>query len=230
MERETQVSIVDTIRAQNRETVAAEMERWRNFIQRRDVEVGGSDRQAWDAEKIAAEFGKLGLSSLILVNGGALVAIPPLMQWLNDAAKNHVAPLATWFAVGLLFAGASVVTAYLNFSAMSAAFRSQAARRAHELDAWYTNASLEGHEQHARAARSASRYSTATTATAWIALILAVVSLACFGTGVFGFIDLASRGTVSAMISNPAPQPAGSASVQAGGHVPGTAKPKAKPQ
>jgi len=107
-----------------------------------DLEVGAAERSAWDAQRIAAEFGKLGLQSAVLVNGGALVAVPPLMQWLNEIGRNQIASHAVWFLLGVAFALFSIVVAYVKFSALSAAKSHCVIKRGIEIDASCVNKSI----------------------------------------------------------------------------------------
>jgi hypothetical protein len=171
---------------------AAQMERWDVHMQRWEMDVREAERRAWDAQRIAADFGKLGLQSLVLVNGGALVAVPPLMQWLSDTARLHIPADATWFVIGLLCAAVSIVVAYINFSSISATNSFYSVKRARELEAEYSARSLEKDATYTRATRYQQAFSVATTATAWVALFLAIASPARFAIGVYEFIGLAS--------------------------------------
>jgi hypothetical protein len=185
-----------------------EMERWRAHTERWDAEVAESENRAWDATKIAAEFGKLGLQSAILLNGGALVAIPPLMQWLNDIGRTKVVPIASWFFIGLLCAAVSVVFAYINFSALAQANYGYARRRAIELDAQYADKPFADDPLHRAADRSTVTFGWVAVVTAWVALIFAVGSFGGFSVGVFRFIDLASNPVLPANVHHhvaPAP-------------------------
>jgi hypothetical protein len=171
--------------------VRMQREQWEAHTQRFNSEVGGSERLAWDSMKIAADFGKLGLSSAILVNGGALVAIPPLMQWLTPVARAQVSANAIWFLLGLLMAAAAVVVAYVNFTTLSESKWAWARQRAIELISEYKNKKAEDDPAHGRAKTLSGRFSKAATLTAWIALILACASYGCFAAGAFSFMRLA---------------------------------------
>lgn len=171
---------------------------YQNLLSRWPHEVGVPEARGWDATKVAAEFGKLGLQSAVLLNGGALVVMPPLMQWLPSAGRALLASQAGWFAAGVMLAALAIAIAYINFSAIAEGLGSYAAKRAIEVDAQYANKEFNDLPQHVTARARHSAFSKAATVTAWIALGLAISSFVCFAIGVFGFMHLADVGAASA--------------------------------
>jgi len=169
------------------------MSRWNAHMQQWNAEIVVQDQLAWDAEKIAADFGKLALQSAILLNGGALLAIPPLMQWLSKNARSQIPLHSVPFVWGLVLACAAVVMAYFNYSLLGEARRSYSRQRGIELSALYAGKEYDKDPAHIRAKSRWRRLSWATTVTAWAALVIGIAAFYLFASGVFEFVALAQQ-------------------------------------
>lgn len=85
------------------------LEEWR-------INVQSSLDEAAESRKLATEYAQIALKSAFLVNAGALVALPPLMQWLS-AAQRRLIPTSAWlFVIGLMLAAICALLAYANFA------------------------------------------------------------------------------------------------------------------
>lgn len=71
--------------------------------------------QRSESMKFATEYAQIAMRGAFLINSGALVALPPLMSWLDVAGGRSGAGAALWFVCGLLLAAVSSIVAYANF-------------------------------------------------------------------------------------------------------------------
>lgn len=69
--------------------------------------------------EVSAEFALTAVRSALVVNGGALVALPPLMEWAGDLQRGSLVSSSSWFVGGLLLAFVTLLLAYYNFLFMS---------------------------------------------------------------------------------------------------------------
>ena len=169
-------------------------EQFKIYLQRRDSEVDVYSRLSWDSQKIAAEIAKLALQSAFLVNGGALIALPPLMQWLSEPERTAVPDHALVFVVGLMLAAASAVSAYINFMCISRGNSWTGYQQALELNAQHEGISLKEEGEYAQAKAKVKNWYRWTRTTAIVALVIGVLSYVCFAIGAFEFIGLARNG------------------------------------
>ena len=84
-------------------------------------------------ESHAVEYAQIGLKSAFLVNAGALVALPPLMQWLPVSQRVLIPTCAWYFVAGLLLAAICSIVAYANFMLLANTNDQRAAALAVEL-------------------------------------------------------------------------------------------------
>jgi hypothetical protein len=70
-----------------------------------------------DYVAISAEYGKLLVTNLMVINAGALLVFPSLLETLKDGKINLIAAscAANFFVGGLVLAGLCGYAAYLNF-------------------------------------------------------------------------------------------------------------------
>ena len=148
-----------------------------------------------DSQELAAGFGKLALQSAFLVNGGALVALPPLMQWLSDTGRSLVSGEAIWFLFGILCGALACLAAYSNFMAIAEINRARGSRRAIELNAQYEGklAPDEKTPEYHAESRKIRNLGPVIRVTQVAAILFVLGSYFFFFFGVYGFIDLALR-------------------------------------
>lgn len=173
-----------------------EHSRWIVFLQRWENEVVAPERLGWDAQKTASEFGKLALSTAFLLNGGALVALPPFMQWLNANGRMLVPNVAVWFPLGIGAATISILIAYLNFMSAKAQQYAYARKRGIELDKLHINKNAIGDPKHTAALAAHRNAGMVVTATQIAATFFCIASYLFFMIGVWGFLTLAQYNTL----------------------------------
>jgi hypothetical protein len=159
-------------------------ERW-------DTQVSAHYRQSWDSQKVAFRFAEIGLQSAFLVNGGALVAIPPLMEWISSRGRSEVPFDAAAFVIGLVLAAASALVAYLNFLSLAGYYVEVAEKRAIELQAeFFGNALTPDDPKLVEHTKILQRTQCKVTASQIGAVALCVLSYAAFIAGAYDFIEL----------------------------------------
>ena len=167
------------------------------LLARWESDVRSLEKQGWHAQQTAQEFAKLGLSSALLLNGGALLALPPLMQWLTDPGRMQVAVEARWFLFGIISASAAIVVAYINWMWAKGQQYALARKRARELDCEYQGLDVTKDTEYQNAVRRIGRLDWLLNGTQIIAVIAAISAYGCFGNGVFQFIHLASTNAIA---------------------------------
>ncbi len=172
-------------------------------LQRWEANVRSRERIAWDTVKVAADFGKLGLISAFLLNGGALVAVPSLMHWLDEGARKAASGNAQFFICGILLAATAIVIAYLNFMFASTTYNALAQKRACELNAQYRGVTVVGNPDHAVAVEAHRKSQKMAMITQWLAITVAVGSFVFFSCGAVGLVSLAERTTDKPKVVQP---------------------------
>jgi len=71
--------------------------------------------RADDARRHSVAYGTVGIQAALVLNGGALGALPATIGALTSAPRAELAYSAIPFVLGILAAGISVLFAYLNF-------------------------------------------------------------------------------------------------------------------
>jgi len=160
-------------------------ERWQS-------EITAPQHQAWDAQKIAMRFGEIALQAAFLVNGGALIALPPLMEWLSQKGRASVPGDAAIFVAGLFFAAACALTAYLNFLFIAAVLGHHSEKRAMELRAEFSGNALKPDNPEFLKITGKLRWKQrVVVATLIAAVTFGLLSYVTFGFGAYAFIGLA---------------------------------------
>ncbi|MDP2737627.1 MAG: hypothetical protein Q8O82_02710 [Pseudorhodobacter sp.] len=83
--------------------------------------------------KALYEYGVLLIKNLLLLNGGALVALPAIASVLSEEAKSHVAGSAICFVTGLSLAMICGYFTHLNWLFQHSAYLELRDRRAKEI-------------------------------------------------------------------------------------------------
>ena len=169
---------------------------WETFRQLTQHAGSIIESRALDAQRLAAEFAKIGLQTAFILNGGALAAIPPNMPKLDSTAHPWAMRDAELFAWGLFAAAVSVFLAYINYTLLAQTYWSTAIIRDHELGKQFFP---ETHDTptYVRAKKSEPKFRHLTNLTAQLAVIAVASSFALFVFGVIGFIDLAQHHMLS---------------------------------
>lgn len=162
------------------------------FLQRWNEEVRPLEGRSFESQKIGADFGKVALTSSVILNGGALVALPTLMQWLNPNGRSLVGNMAMWFPFGLGCVFIALLAAYINFMCISAGYMCLATIRARELSCGYNRTTPDTDPDWRKANKDHKRMNFWTRFTQIVAVGSALLSFIFFALGVWGFIELAS--------------------------------------
>jgi len=157
------------------------------------MEVRYVEKQGWEAQRIAQEFAKLGLSSALLLNGGALVALPPLMQWLTPVTRSEAPQEAIWFLGGTIATAIAIVVAYYNWMLMKEQQYLAANIRALELDCEFQGRLATTDKDYVAAKKKAPKFVRFINMTQIAAVIAAIAAYVCFGIGVYSFLHLAQK-------------------------------------
>jgi hypothetical protein len=107
------------IAAEDRDQRRLLLDEWRLSVQT-PLDAGLNVRQH------AVSYAQIGLKSAFLINGGALVALPPLMQWLPAPERVMIPSCALYFVFGLSFAGLCSLITYINFLIIGAQYDANA--------------------------------------------------------------------------------------------------------
>ena len=126
---------------------------------------------------------------------GALVALPPLMQWLPAAERAAIPLSAWWFVAGFLAAALCSLVTYVNFMINAEISDALARTSAMELRVNYGLQSKEmlSEEVYKNDVARRANLSRYTWPTTYIAVLLAIASYALFFTGAFVFQNLVIR-------------------------------------
>jgi hypothetical protein len=161
------------------------------YFQQWKADVISIREQAWDARKSGFEYARLGLQSAFIMNGGALVALPPLMQWLSDDKRALVPIVAVLFIFGIILAAACAIVSYLNFMHTSDAIHAQGEQNAIKLNAQYEGRPFANDPNHEKAKTAEEKSNENAKCTMSWALGLGIASYVCFAVGAGAFIALA---------------------------------------
>lgn len=147
---------------------------------------------AIEATKTAAEFGRVGIQSAFILNGGALAALPAIAEYLR-ANRSGVGSEAITFTVGLAAIAFCTIVAYGNFSLLGWYYARDASAASERLSLTY-DAIHAGKMPPAPARwpdKLQPKIQFCINATMIIALVLAVISFCAFLKGAFDLIALA---------------------------------------
>lgn len=159
------------------------------------LNVRAMEDTALKLKSLGAEYAQIGLKSAFLANAGALVALPPLMQWLPAVERAAIPRSAWWFVAGFLSAALCSLVTYVNFMINAEVSDALARTSAMELRVNYglqgkEILSGEAYKNDVAKRTNLSRYAWPTT---YIAIILAIVSYGLFFIGAFVFQNLVIR-------------------------------------
>jgi hypothetical protein len=165
---------------------------WDRFQQLRAHSGALFEGRALDTQRLAAEFGKIGIQTAFLLNGGALAAIPANMPRLDAVALPWAIYDAELFAWGLLSTAVAVLLAYLNYTFLTQAYWLIANVQEHTLAKQFYP-EISDNPEDLKTARVQPILSFSANVLAYLAAIFGAASFILFALGVFGFIDLAQH-------------------------------------
>ncbi|MGA7675860.1 MAG: hypothetical protein WCA78_12555 [Rhizomicrobium sp.] len=187
-----------------RQRLLYELDHIRTHLQRWSIDVSSIRTQAWDAQKVGTEFSRLALQSAFIVNGGALIALPPLMQWLSTDKRVWVLCVAPLFVIGIILAAACATVAFFNFTQVSDAFHAQAEQSAIKLNAEFEGRQVADDSNYKNARTAEANANVNAKRTRKWALSLGIASYVCFAAGATCFVTLAisSNPATEAKVTN----------------------------
>ncbi len=185
---DTPIEIQRAIAADSRDHRRLLLEEWRMNVQ------SASDK-AIGMQSLAADYAQIGLKSAFLANAGALVALPPLMQWLPIVQRAAIPSSAWYFVIGFLLAAVCSIVAYANFTIVAASYDARAAASAVELAVHYGLREKSAFEEktYKKNATVDKRLKPWIVGTMVVALALAVSSYVAFFVGAFEFRNIVLR-------------------------------------
>jgi hypothetical protein len=165
---------------------------WDALRQLREQSRSLFEGRALDTQRLAADFGKIGIQTAFLLNGGALAAIPTNMPKLDAVAFPWALHDAAMFVAGLFAAALAVLFAYANYTLLTQAYWFIAEVADHELvKQFYPE--IRDTPNDLKNAKRQPILSFFADMLMYLAAVSAVISFMLFALGVFGFIDLAQH-------------------------------------
>jgi hypothetical protein len=110
---------------------------YRAYVADWDRYIAPADRQALEYARLSVEYGKLALQSAFILNGGAIVALAPLIESLHNIDAAILARSAIWFIAGLASTAIATAFAYYNFAVAGEVIFLDAYSRDYDLRARY---------------------------------------------------------------------------------------------
>lgn len=169
-----------------------ERERRSLFLEEWRLNVDDQRKQFVQWTEISAQFGLTSLRSIIVLNGGALVALPPLMQWLDEAQRQSIFSISLFFVVGVLLSVVSTFIGYLNFNCLAQLSDARASIRAMDVNNQYSpnRKPLDELDIYVAEKKRERKYEKLVDVTQVFAVLVGLSALAAFCWGVFEFMSL----------------------------------------
>ena len=172
---------------------ASHLAEWRdrvsNYINDLDKGANKLRSEALTLFKDSSDWGRLGIQYSLIVNAGALAALPYLIDSSRHAVQITAASAAAgWFATGLILAADCCLAAYINLQAMGEAFfADRDIEIAVAIERHFADDSQRGKAAKAAARANFCRKITVTTVSA--AVVLALASWVSFMWGTINLIS-----------------------------------------
>tara|TARA_R110002074_G_C12252059_1_gene640337 strand:- start:117 stop:686 length:570 start_codon:yes stop_codon:yes gene_type:complete len=187
-ENSDEISRMFEIQRSNREQRHLYLEEWRLNV------LTLSDEFKLQLE-LSAQYAQIALRATFFLNGGALVALPPLMQWLDAAQRQGIGFGALFFVAGLIAAALSAVCAYANFMFLAQQSLTRIASRAISVSnnyaiEWKDLAQDTEYQTHLK---SEIWWNTPINISMYLALLLGLSSYGLFVFGVWEFRNLVAQ-------------------------------------
>lgn len=110
---------------------------YRAYVADWDRYISPADKQSAEFAKLSVEYGKLVLQSSFILNGGAIIAVAPLIQNFPGINVEPVAFSAVWFILGIGCSAISAALAYYNFAVIGEVIILEAHSRDYDLRSNY---------------------------------------------------------------------------------------------
>ncbi len=166
------------------EDIRLKQEDLRLHWERWNLDVAPLQKKAGEATAHAVEYSTLALRTLILINGGALLALPAFSQFDNGLSFTNLGWAMACFVLGLFGAGIALLSGYLSLAASTKRFSHEATARAIVLNA-RDNLNDEQKKNKEDADKKAADQSGKESKWEVVALVAAIVSLLLFVIGCF---------------------------------------------
>ena len=158
-------------------------EKYSRFVADWDRFVAPWNLQTLEYVKLAVEYSKLALQSAFILNGGAILALAPLVQNHIDSVQQ-AAVAAVWFIVGLIGAAAATFFAYYNFAVNGELCVIYRDTSDFDLKKNYGFELTDGEIQnHSNLQSNRERRQKIVVVTMWLAILVGVVSYGAFCCG-----------------------------------------------
>ena len=186
------------VRRDARESRQLFLDEWR-------LNVPKKEENFFHLQEIATQYAQIVLKGAFYLNGGALIALPPLMQWISN--QHHIALLwsAAYFVLGIVLAAMSGILAYANFQILAWIEGGRSTVSAMEIDNRYSPepVDLNLNADYLQAAKKEKKGAWWVEATRCLALFFGFTAYFMFCLGVYEFGKLATLEMVPAEISYP---------------------------
>lgn len=161
------------------------------FLRDWETSVLPIEHQASDAYKAAIDYSLLGFKSMFILNGGALVALPAIVQTFNaTCAQGTIAKVAACFVIGILFAAAATTLSYFVVCAEGVFHWNRREEVAQTILGLYYN--TPGHQERVKeAAFKSGKYVKRCTLLRYVAIFCALGSVGAFIRGAYELLNIA---------------------------------------
>lgn len=151
---------------------------------------------------ISAQYAQIALRGGFYLNGGALIALPPLMQWLGPAQVLGVISAGYIFVVGIVLAALSALSAYANFMYLAQSASSLAYTNALEVNNRHYEEplDLQAHEEYQKQKKLEKGHGTRIEVTRILGLAFGVSAYVAFCWGIYEFGALAQASKSSTQV------------------------------
>ncbi|MCE7999999.1 MAG: hypothetical protein HEP70_14150 [Rhodobiaceae bacterium] len=150
------------------------------------------ERSQW--VELSSQFAQVALRAAIYLNGGALVAVPPLMQWLEETQRIAIFDAAIWFVYGVMAGTFATFIGYLNFQALAELSNVRASMRATEIRYNYyppEDAKLQDDPEYVVLQNREKKFVKVVDVTQYAAIAIGLSSYGLFCWGIYTFKMLA---------------------------------------
>jgi hypothetical protein len=178
--------------SETKHKISADTEDRRLWLEEWKLRVQGSRDSARQMRSDAYSYAQISLNSAFLINAGALVAIPPLMQWLTPAQRQHVPSSASYFLIGLLLAAVCAMVAFANLTLGGRVLDANANTNAARLAVRYRlkDESALTEKSYIRTSTAKKRLLPWVKFTFALGIVCGIASYIAFLMGVFAFIAI----------------------------------------
>ena len=131
------------------------------------------------------EYGVMIIKYLILLNGGALVALPAVAVMIGGEGKVLTISSATFYILGLVLAMICAYTSHLNWLFAASSFEELSNRRSKELTYTYLGEKYQSLTEVEQNREKGEPFWRSRQCTFYLTHLIGILSLACFSYGCF---------------------------------------------